>query len=127
MTVSKVLCDCGQVLQYEWFVCDCSPCERAYFVIKEGTRVNITKCPKCNKDLQSPPPSHIYIIQQASANIDQKMTDSQKKIRDIVTMFKVPIAELAQLVQLAKDEVEVPDCSDCTHKRFHDNRGGRFE
>lgn len=51
MTISKVNCECGEQLQYEWFVCDCSPVERDYFVMSNGKKQSIHCCPKCSKVL----------------------------------------------------------------------------
>ena len=51
MTITKTKCECGFDLQYEWAVCDCSPCERSYFIVIDGQNVNISFCPKCGKNL----------------------------------------------------------------------------
>jgi len=48
------------------------------------------------------------------------------KIEWINLVYRIPSSKLRELVKMAQDEVEVPDCGDCTHKRFHNNRGGLF-
>jgi hypothetical protein len=58
--------------------------------------------------------------------MSENSNDVVNKMSKISETYNVPLDELRELVKAAKDEVEVPDCSDCTHKRFHDNRGGLF-
>jgi hypothetical protein len=51
-----------------------------------------------------------------------KYSDKLKEhIRFLVITFGINSQVLDQLIDMATDEVEVPNCDDCSHKRFHDD------
>jgi hypothetical protein len=58
--------------------------------------------------------------------MSQNSKELKKLMKEFSEKYCISIAEIERIIKEAKDEVEVPDCTDCEHKRFHDNRGGYF-